>query len=75
MPLILDCWYLSFCHLVEVNMTTLTCWGYYHVLNMDNWSLSGLLFLNFNSTLNVAFRGCECFLRTVDVTGGCELWM
>ena len=29
-----DCWHWSDCFLVEVNLATTTCLGYYHVLNI-----------------------------------------
>ena len=36
----MKCWYKSDCCRVEVNLATLTCWGYYQVLGVGV-SLSG----------------------------------
>ena len=35
LTIILECWCYSDCCWVEVNLATLTCWGYYQNLNID----------------------------------------
>ena len=34
LPIEVQCWRKSYCCLIEVNLATLTCWGYYLILNI-----------------------------------------
>ena len=34
LPIVVECWHESDCCWVEVYLATLTCWGYYQILNI-----------------------------------------
>ena len=34
LPIKIECWHESDCSWLKVNLTTITCWGYYQILNI-----------------------------------------
>ena len=55
MPINVQFWRKSDCCCAEVNLSTLTCWGYYHILNIGDSLTTNMLFITY-AELNQVYQ-------------------